>query len=214
VGSGIHREFDEEKIMIGPRIALLALVAAVSFQSQSVVAESATNGRHDGAHDFDFDLGLWKTHSARLLHPLTGSNDWIEMDGTTDVKPIWGGRANIAEFSADGPKGHLELIALRVYNPTTQQWSLNFATPTVGKLGDVPGVGEFRNGRADFYDQEPYNGKSILLRFSIWGITQDTAQSEQAFSLDGGKTWEVNWINKYTRVATKERKNGTDAKAQ
>lgn len=193
------------------RLLLLSVLAIMVNPIDMLFAESTAganqkNGaHHDGAHDFDFDLGLWKTHSKRLLHPLSGSSDWIEMEGTTDVKPIWSGRANIAEFNAETPSGHLELIALRVYNPTTQQWSLNFATPNVGKLGEVPGVGEFRNGRADFYDQEPFNGKTILLRFSIWEITRDTAQSEQAFSTDGGKTWEVNWINEYTRLAAGEK---------
>jgi hypothetical protein len=56
------------------------------------------------------------------------------------------------------------------------------------------------NGRGDFYDLEPLSGRSILIRFSIWGIDANTAQSEQAFSDDGGKTWEINWINRYSRV--------------
>jgi hypothetical protein len=153
----------------------------------------------DGRHDFDFDFGAWKTHSSRLLHPLTGSTTWADMDGITVVKKIWGGRANMAEYKADGPAGHVELISLRWYNPAAHQWNLDFATPNVGTLG-VPAVGEFKNGRADFYDEEPLNGKAILVRFSIWRITDDTAQSEQAFSEDGGKTWEVNWVNKYARL--------------
>jgi hypothetical protein len=152
----------------------------------------------DGAQDFDFDLGNWRTHSSRLMHPLTGSTTWVDMDGVTVVKKIWGGRANLAEFKADGPAGHVELLSLRWYNPATRQWNLDFATPNVGTLG-IPNVGVFQNGRGDFYDQEPFNGKSILVRFSIWGITANTAQSEQAFSDDGGKTWETNWINRYTR---------------
>ena len=157
-----------------------------------------TSGR-DGAHDFDFDLGSWKTHSSRLLHPLTGAKDWADMDGETLVTRIWSGRANLAEYRADGPAGPVELLALRWYNPTSHQWNLDFATPGgVGVLGR-PGVGEFTQGRGDFYDTEEINGRSVLIRFSIWGITADTAQSEQAFSPDGGKTWEVNWINKYTR---------------
>jgi hypothetical protein len=153
------------------------------------------------SHDFDFDFGTWRTHSSRLMHPLTGSTDWVDMDGVTVVTKVWGGRANLAEFKADGPAGHLELLALRTYNATARQWNLNFATPKVGMLG-VPGVGEFKNGRGDFYDQEPINGKAVLVRFSIWGITPDTAQSEQAFSDDGGKSWEVNWINRYTRIGS------------
>jgi hypothetical protein len=155
----------------------------------------------DGQHDFDFDFGTWKTHSSRLLHPLTGSTTWVDMNGTTVVSKVWDGRANLAEFKADGPAGHLELLSLRTYNPAAHQWSLAFATPNVGVLG-IPSVGEFKNGRGVFYDQEPINGKSVLVRFSIWGITANTAQSEQAFSDDGGKTWEVNWINRYTREST------------
>ncbi len=139
-----------------------------------------------------------------MLHPLTGSKDWAEMDGVTVVKKLWGGKANLAEYKAEGPAGQVELMALRWYNPTTQQWNIDFATPKGGALG-IPGVGEFKNGRGDFYDQESINGKTILVRFSIWGITPDTAQSEQAFSDDGGKTWETNWVNKYTRIPSDSR---------
>jgi hypothetical protein len=153
----------------------------------------------DSGHEFDFDFGNWNTHSSRLLHPLTGSTTWADMDGHTIVTKIWGGRANLAEYKAKGPAGEVELLSLRLYNPVTRQWSLNFATPGGGALG-IPGIGKFRNGRGDFYDQETINGKAVLVRFSIWGITADTGQSEQAFSSDGGKTWEVNWINRYTRA--------------
>jgi len=151
-----------------------------------------------GQRDFDFDLGTWKTHSTRLLHPLTGSTTWVDMDGVSVVKKVWGGKANLAEYKADGPAGHVELLSLRWFNPTTHEWNLDFATPSVGTLG-IPGVGGFKDGRGDFYDYEEINGRSVLVRFSIWKTSQDTAQSEQAFSEDGGKTWEVNWINKYTR---------------
>ena len=173
--------------------------AAASTPATDSDANQTGNG-HDGAHDFDFDFGTWKTHSSRLLHPLTGSKDWVEMDGVTVVEKLWGGKGNLAEYKAEGPAGQVELMALRWYNPTAHQWNIDFATPKGGALG-IPGVGEFKNGRGDFYDQESINGKTILVRFSIWSITPDTAQSEQAFSDDGGKTWETNWVNKYTRLA-------------
>jgi hypothetical protein len=156
-----------------------------------------------GQHDFDWDIGTWKIHMSRLSHPLSGSATWTEMDGITVNSKVWGGRANLAEVEADGPGGHLELLALRLYNPETHEWNVNFATSGVGILNTPTGqpiVGEFRNGRGEFYDQEPYNGRSILVRFRIGPISPDSAQSEQAFSDDGGKTWEVNWINKYTRM--------------
>jgi hypothetical protein len=168
-------------------------------QDGSAIADAPPVDAIPGQHDFDFDLGTWKTHSTRLLHPLTGSHDWVEMDGNTVVTKVWGGRANLAEYDADGAGGHVTLFGLHWFNPATHEWNINFATPQVGTLG-VPGVGAFKDGRVDFYDYEPINGRSVLVRFSMWKITDDTAQSEQAFSDDGGKTWEVNWINKYTRV--------------
>jgi hypothetical protein len=160
---------------------------------------SAVQPSHDGQHDFDFDLGRWRTHSLRLLHPLSGSTRWVEMDGFTTVRELWDGRANLAEFKADGPAGPIELLSLRWYNANTHEWNLDFATPGVGTLG-IPGVGVFTNGRGDFYDQETMGAKTIFVRFSIWEIDANSARSEQAFSDDGGKSWEVNWINQYTRI--------------
>ena len=122
------------------------------------------------------------------------------MDGTTVVTKVWGGRANLAEYDANGTGGHITLLALRWFKPATHEWNLDFATPQVGMLGTVPGVGKYKDGRIDFYDYETIGGRSVLVHFSIWKITDDTAQSEQAFSEDGGKTWEVNWINQYTRL--------------
>jgi hypothetical protein len=172
----------------------------------AVQSSEHTSTKDDGQHGFDWDLGTWKIHMSRLSHPLTGSATWTEMNGVTVNSKVWDGRANLAEVEADGAGGHLELLALRLYNPATQEWNVNFATSGVGILNtptSQPIIGEFKNGRGEFYDQEPYNGRSILVRFRIGPISPDSAQSEQAFSDDGGKTWEVNWINKYTRMKEK-----------
>jgi hypothetical protein len=177
-----------------------------AFLAKLTRTQNALAAPGEAPHDFDFDLGQWQTHSKRLLHPLSGSNTWVELDGETDVAPAWGGRANLAQYHADGPAGRIELLSLRWYNPVAHQWNLDFATPGVGVLG-VPGAGVFRDGRADFFDQEIIDGKSILVRFSIWAIDANSAQSEQAFSPDGGKTWEVNWVNKYTRKTSPSAKN-------
>ena len=172
------------------------LVLCMLFSIHPAIGIADATG---GAHAMDFDFGVWKTHSSRLMHPLTGATDWKGMDGYTIVKPIWNGRANIAEFRGDGPAGRIELLALRTFDPSTDQWYLHFSHPNTGTL-DVPGVGVAKNGRIDFYDQEMLNGRTIWVRFSIWSITADSAESEQAFSADAGKTWEVNWVNKYSRV--------------
>ena len=148
---------------------------------------------HDGQHDFDFEIGTWKTHISRLDHPLTGSKTWVEYDGTSVVRKVWNGRANVVELEVDGPAGHIEGVSLRLYNPQSHQWSLNFANSRVGSLS-VPTIGEFRNGRGEFYDQETFDGRTILVRNVFSDITPKSCRFEQAFSDDGGKTWETNWI--------------------
>ena len=150
-------------------------------------------------HDFDFEIGTWKTHVRRLLHPLTGSITWVEMEGVTTVRKVWGGRANLVELEADGPGGHFEGLSLRLYNPDTHQWSLNFASSSDGIM-TPPTIGEFKNGRGEFYSHETLNSRPILVRFVISDITSTSCRFEQAFSADEVKTWEVNWIATDIRI--------------
>jgi hypothetical protein len=168
-------------------------------QNSEAVKNSVQHTERDGQRDFDFEIGTWRTHLRRLVHPLTGSTTWIEYDGISVVRQIWNGRANMVELEADGPGGHFEGLNLRLYNPESHQWSLNFAGGSGGGLSQ-PTIGEFKNGRGEFFDQETLNGRAILVRFVISDITADSCRFEQAFSKDGGKTWEVNWIAIDTRV--------------
>jgi hypothetical protein len=177
-----------------PRICIFCAAIAVCS-----IAHAAAP--RDGQHDFDFEIGSWKTHLSRLSHPLTGSSTWVDYEGTTNVRKVWNGRANLVELEADGPAGHIEALSLRLYNPDSRQWSLNFANSSSGTVGP-PTIGEFKNGRGEFYDQETLNGRSILVRFIISDITPTSCRFEQAFSDDGGKTWEVNWIATDTRTKT------------
>lgn len=171
-------------------------------QQNSASSNASQQSDHDGQHDFDFEIGAWKTHlklSSRLGHPFTGANTWSEYEGTSVVRKIWNGKANLVELDVDGPTGHVEGLSLRLYNPQSHQWSLNFANSQLGSIG-VPTVGEFKNGRGAFYDQEAINGRLMLVR-NIWSdITSNSCHFEQAFSDDGGKTWETNWIAIDTRV--------------
>jgi hypothetical protein len=181
--------------------ALVFVVLPFRAVAQADPPASAPNpsARHDGQHDFDWEIGTWKIHVRRLQRPLTGSTGWVEYDGTVDCRKVWDGRSNLAEIKLDGPAGHIEFLSLRLYNPEFRQWSLNFASSNAGSLSQ-PMIGEFKNGRGEFYDQEPFNGRSILVRFVFLTVSPNSGRSEQAFSADGGKTWEVNWINTYTRV--------------
>jgi hypothetical protein len=179
--------------------ALLCAAAMAAAATPAPAAPPQAAASRDGQHDFDFDIGVWKTHLRRLVHPLSGSTTWVELDGTTVVRKIWDGRANLAELETDAASGHLSVLSLRLYDPQARQWSLNAANARVGTLG-VPTVGEFKEGRGEFFDQETFNGRTILVR-NVWSdITADSCRFEQAFSDDGGKTWEVNWIAVDTRV--------------
>jgi len=170
----------------------------VGFLVAIPLAMAAPAQPPDGSHDFDFEIGTWKTHVSRLVHPLSGSNVWAQYDGTSVVSKVWNGRANLVELEADGPQGHLELVSFRLYNPQAHQWSLNVASSRGGAFGPAT-VGEFKGGRGEFYDQETFNDRTILVRFVISGIKANSRHFEQAFSADGGKSWEVNWIADDTR---------------
>ena len=183
-------------------------LASAPAQTDSNAAKSQAQkpaAQRDGQHDFDFELGTWKIHLKRLVHPLTGSNTWVEFDGISVTRRVWDGRSQIEEFEVDSPTGHIEGLTWRLYNPQSHQWSLYWASSKDGNLGQ-PTVGEFKNGRGEFFDQEPFNGKVIFVRYVWSDITPKSAHFEQSFSEDGGKTWEVNWITDQIRVSDESAK--------
>jgi hypothetical protein len=147
----------------------------------------------DGQHDFDFSIGIWRTELSRLVEPLTGSTEWVDYEGTSTTRKVWDGRANLLELDVEGPAGRIVALSLRLYNPASRQWSLNYSNINGGTMS-TPVIGEFRNGRGEFYSQETFNDRAILVRFIITRITDVSWRYEQSFSDDGGKTWEANWI--------------------
>jgi len=179
--------------------ALGSLLVPTAAHPQVSPTTTNSSAIRDGQHDFDFEIGTWKTHLSRLQHPLSGSTTWVQYDGTSVVRKVWDGRANLVELEVDGPTGHIEALSLRLYDPQAHQWGLNAANSKVGTLG-VPTIGEFNKGRGEFFDQETFNGKTILVR-NVWSdITAESCKFEQSFSADGGKTWELNWVAIDTRV--------------
>ena len=84
--------------MIRGFLGLLLIISAIGALAQE---NSATV--RDGQHDFDWEFGNWHTLLWRLKQPLSGSNEWLEYDGTMVVRKIWGGRANLVELEVNGP---------------------------------------------------------------------------------------------------------------
>ena len=181
--------------------ALAALAAAALAVPAVALAQAAPvqTEQRDGSHDFDWEIGSWTTQLRYLPEPLTGSTRWTEYSGTSEVRPVLGGRANLVELSVAGEAGKIEGMSLRLYNPRSRQWTLNFASPGGGVL-TPPVTGAFdAAGRGMFYGVDTAGGRTVLVRFVISDVTANSARFEQAFSDDGGVTWETNWIAVDTR---------------
>jgi hypothetical protein len=180
----------------------LAALAAVAMTAPGVAwaqEAPAQAAQRDGSRDFDWEIGNWTTHLRYLPEPLTGSTRWVEYRGTSEVRPVLGGRANLVELSVEGEAGRIEGMSLRLYNPRTRQWTLNFASPTSGALTPPVTGGFDASGRGMFYGVDTVDGRTVLVRFIISEVTADSARFEQAFSEDGGATWETNWVAADTR---------------
>ncbi len=132
--------------------------------------------------------------------PADGVDAWAEYDGTTVVTKVWNGRANLVALNVRGPAGHIEGLSLRLYGQESHQWSLNFSNSASGAL-TPPVIGGFHGGTGEFFGQDTVGGRIVLVRFVIAAITAQSCHFEQAFSDDGGRTWEVNWIATDTRVS-------------
>jgi hypothetical protein len=152
----------------------------------------------DGQHDFDFVFGVWHAKVARLTNPLSGSTTWAHYEGPSIVRRIWDGGGNLGEIDLAGPAGRIRGMSLRLYDPQARQWSIRWANARDGSLGE-PMIGGFANGRGEFYNQETYEGRAVFVRFIFSDITAKTFRLEQAFSADGGKSWEANWIATFER---------------
>jgi hypothetical protein len=182
-------------------LSLVYVKERVMAQSEKASAQQSESIKRDGQHDFDYAVGSWKIHLKRLKQRLVGSTEWVELDGTIVCRKVMDGRAEVEEMNVESAdkQMHIQGLALRLYNPESHQWSIYWVNGADGILEQNPMVGEFRNGRGEFYNQQMYQGRAIYARFAWLDVTTDKPHFEQSFSVDGGKTWETNWITDQTR---------------
>ena len=163
-----------------------------------MTAQAATQ---TGLNDFDFLMGEWRVHHRRLKERLAGSHEWIEFAGTSSARKLMDGAGNVDDNFVDLPGGSYRAASLRSYDAKSGQWSIWWldGRMPLGPL-DPPVRGRFENGIGTFFADDMFNGKPIRVRY-VWSqITPTTCHWEQAFSPDGGKTWETNWVMDFARV--------------
>jgi len=173
---------------------LSALMLFATAASGTAAPPAASSTIADGQRDFNWEIGIWRSTVQVLADPLSETPDeWLEFAGTSTVRPLMDRRANVVEFEVSGPNGRIDALNLRLYEPQAQRWSLTFVNMRDGLL--TPAVyGGFRDGVGEFYGDDRLGDRPIKVRFLIVRVSQDEARFEQAFSADGGTTWETNWI--------------------
>jgi hypothetical protein len=183
---------------VATAIACLGLTATICAADTPVTAASAAE--RDGQHDFDFNFGTWRTHIKRITDPFSSHSASMELEGTVTVRKVWGGRAQLEEIEADGPKGHWEGLTLFLYNSESHQWSQTFADNKVGSL--TPSlIGSFKDGRGELLAQDIVGNRSILVR-AVWSdIKPGSHHMEESYSNDGGKNWRPAFIADLTRLS-------------
>lgn len=176
--------------------AFAALPAAGASAAPAATAAPKPPG------DFDWLHGSWRVRHRRLKARLADNHDWVEFDGTCVCQPMMGGFGNVDDNWLDLPGDPYRAMGMRAYDPKTRQWAIWWVdgrTPH-GPV-DPPVRGGFKDGVGTFVTEDVQVGRKVLIRFEWSKITPRTAVWEQAFSPDGGKTWEMNWHMDFTRTA-------------
>jgi hypothetical protein len=177
------------------------LTAAPALANADGPPPAAGTSDLSGVHAFDFLVGSWRTHHHVLKDQLAGSHDWWDYDGTSTLWPTLGGYGNVDDNTLNKPTGSYRAVTIRSYDPKTGQWSIWWLDGRMPSIAlDPPVRGRFTNGIGTFYADDTLRGRPIKVRFLWRPVDRDHAHWEQAFSGDGGQTWETNWTTDFDRV--------------
>ena len=164
-------------------------------------ASHANDSQTDGRSDFDFFFGCWDVSHRRLQKRLAGDTNWDEFTGTCEVRPLLGGLGNVDDNVIELPGGAYRAATVRTFDPATRQWSIWWIDGRNPLTIDVPVRGAFTDGVGTFLCDDVFDGRPIQVRFLWSRMMENSARWEQAFSLDGGTSWETNWVMEFARQA-------------
>jgi hypothetical protein len=185
------------------RLALAALPTLLTLGPASHTEAGGVETRAAGLgpqHDFDYFVGDWTVHHRVLRKRLAGATDWDEFHGTTRCQSLLGGLVNLNESVSNRPSGVTRGLGLRAYDAKTAAWADWYLDTRTANVIDPPGVGRFAKGVGTFLSDDTFEGRPIKVRGRFSSLSPREAQWDQAFSTDGGQTWEVNWVMRYSRV--------------
>jgi hypothetical protein len=189
------------------RRALLLMASAACMTTWPGCAPAATRNDKEAAamssseRDFDFLRGHWRVHHRRLRDRLAGSTEWDEFLGRCSMQTVMGGFGNVDDNLLHLPGGDYRAAAMRAFDPKTRRWAIWWLDGRNPHTIDAPVIGSFENGVGVFEADDTYKGRPVRVRFT-WSETHTASPRwAQAFSADGGKTWETNWTMRFERIA-------------
>jgi hypothetical protein len=150
------------------------------------------------AHGFDFLMGRWSVRNRRLVERLAGSDEWDEFESKAAARLLPAGLGNEDVFCTEHDGGFVGM-SFRFFDPEAERWSIYWADTRRPGLLDPPVIGGFDGDVGIFEGDDTFEGRPIRVRFTWSGVTTPTPRWEQAFSDDGGDTWETNWIMEFSR---------------
>ncbi|MET3663863.1 DUF1579 domain-containing protein [Caulobacter sp. 1776] len=181
-------------------LGLVVATPALAAAREAFAAEAPPSGARGSIHDFDFFLGSWTVRHRRLRKRLAGNDDWEEFDGATKCQSLLGGVVNLNESFARRETGPTAGMGLRAYDAKTDTWADWYLSAASPHALDKPGIGRFANGVGTFLSDDTFEGRPIKVRGQFRALSPTQAQWDQAFSPDGGATWEINWIMRYSKA--------------
>jgi hypothetical protein len=181
---------------------ILASASAASAQTPAppptrTLMENTAVRLDGGRHDFDFLVGKWRVKNRRLKERFAGSKEWVEFEATSTSHAILDGIGNVDEIRipSTGKAG----VTLALFDPAKEIWTLYWVTREEGVL-QPPLTGRFYNGTGEFYGDDVDGSRPVRVRYLWTGVSKRAARWEQAFSIDGGATWETNWVMDFVRA--------------
>lgn len=147
--------------------------------------------------DFDFLDGNWNVRHRRLQSRLSGSNEWVDETGSCRGFTLADGVLSVDEFYF--PDAGIKGCSLRNLDREANRWVIRWTTNNIGRLSP-PVYGGFDDNRGVFYGSDIEAGNPVLVRY-IWSDCRSKhPRWEQAFSVDGGASWETNWQMDFSKA--------------